>query len=96
MLHMLYSQCLSDAATKNLCADSSSKEVRQEICNEVRGMASSKVQSSQLKDDLMNFSWDPLPTELSNNAPTFLKILQRATESTGLASNKWTISPYGL
>ncbi len=81
-------------ATKNLCADSLSKEARQEIRNEIRVMASSKVQSSQLKDDLMNFSWDPLPTELYNNVPMLLKILQGATESNGLASNKWAISPY--
>ncbi len=46
-------------------------------------MTSSKVESilwSQLKDDLSNFSWDPLPTELSSNAPTLLKVLQGATK----------------
>lgn len=58
--------------------------VGKEICNEIRLMASNKVDSflcSTSKDDLKTFSWGRLHAELSTFAPVLHSILLAATKT---------------
>ena len=60
------------------------KLVGKEICNEIRLMASNKVDSflcSTSKDDLKTFSWGRLHAELSTFAPVLHSILLAATKT---------------
>lgn len=60
------------------------KNICMELAEEIRNMASDKVQStlqSQKVNDVKEFRWDTLLTELTKHAPVLKTILKAATKS---------------
>ena len=70
-------ESMKDPSTRQVLVKLFGKEVRKEV----RSMASESFLSSQSKDDLKNFQWDRLHTELSLKAPLLLNILFDVTKT---------------